>query len=282
MNDNTFDEIQQAAHHLNSISEPPSVAVILGSGLGAFADILLDPIKVSYGEIPFFPDVHVVGHSGQLVIGTLPDSNVRVAALVGRVHLYEGHDVARVVHPIRTLAQWGVKGALLTNAAGGINPDFNVGDLMLISDHINLSGTNPLLGPNDDRIGTRFPDMSTAYNPQFNRRIKSWADTHRLQLREGVYCGLLGPSYETPAEIRMLQAVGGDAVGMSTVCEVIAANHAGLSVAGFSCITNLAAGLGSEPLDHAEVKASADEARDRFIRLLTQSVLEFDTLLSGD
>lgn len=282
MNDNTFDEIQQAAQHLKSIGEPPSVAVILGSGLGAFADILLDPIKVSYGTIPFFPDVHVVGHSGQLVIGTLPNSNVRVAALAGRVHLYEGHDVNRVVHPIRTLAQWGVKGALLTNAAGGINPDFNVGDLMLINDHINLSGTNPLLGPNDDRIGTRFPDMSTAYNPEFNRRIKSWANTHRIQLREGVYCGLLGPSYETPAEIRMLQAVGGDAVGMSTVCEVIAANHAALSVAGFSCITNLASGLGSEPLDHAEVKASADEARDRFIRLLTQSVIEFDSLLSGN
>lgn len=282
MNDNTFDEIQQAAQHLKSISAPPSVAVILGSGLGAFADTLLDPIKVSYGTIPFFPDVHVVGHSGQLVIGSLPHSKVRVAALAGRVHLYEGHDVDRVVHPIRTLAQWGVKGALLTNAAGGINPDFNVGDLMLISDHINLSGTNPLLGPNDDRIGTRFPDMSTAYHPEFNRRIKSWADTHRLQLREGVYCGLLGPSYETPAEIRMLQAVGGDAVGMSTVCEVIAANHAGLSVAGFSCITNLASGLGSEPLDHAEVKASADEARDRFIRLLTQSVIEFDSLLSVD
>ncbi len=282
MNDNTFDQIQQAAQHLKSISEPPSVAVILGSGLGAFADILLDPIKVRYGDIPFFPDVHVVGHSGQMVIGTVPNSTVRVAALAGRVHLYEGHDVTRVVHPIRALAQWGVKSALLTNAAGGINPNFNVGDLMLITDHLNLSGTNPLLGPNDDRIGTRFPDMSTAYNPEFNRRIKAWADTHQLELREGVYCGLLGPSYETPAEIRMLQAVGGDAVGMSTVCEVIAANHVGLSVAGFSCITNLASGLGSEPLDHAEVKASADEARDRFIRLLTQSVLEFDGLLNDE
>ena len=279
MNDNTFDEIEQATEHLKSISDPPTIAVILGSGLGAFADVLEDPIEIPYNTIPSFPDVLVVGHSGQLVIGNLPNTQLRVAALAGRVHLYEGHDVSQVVHPIRTLAQWGVKGALLTNAAGGINPDFNVGDLMLISDHINLSGTNPLLGPNDDRIGTRFPDMSTAYHPALNARIKIWADANQLKLQEGVYCGLLGPSYETPAEIRMLQAVGGDAVGMSTVCEVIAANHAGLSVAGFSCITNLAAGLGTEPLDHAEVKASADEARGRFIALLTQSVIEFDHLL---
>jgi purine-nucleoside phosphorylase len=280
MNDNTFNQIEQAAEYLKSISAPPNIAVILGSGLGAFAEVLEDSIQVSYGTIPHFPDVHVVGHSGQLVIGNLPNTNVRVAALAGRVHLYEGHNVARVVHPIRTLANWGVKGALLTNAAGGINADFNVGDLMLINDHINLSGTNPLLGPNDDRIGTRFPDMSTAYHAAFNQQIKAWAAAQNIRLQEGVYCGLLGPSYETPAEIRMLQAVGGDAVGMSTVCEVIAANHAGLAVAGFSCITNLAAGLGSEPLNHAELKASADEARDRFITLLTQSVLEFDKLLT--
>ena len=148
-------------------------------------------------------------------MGTLPNSNVRVAALAGRVHLYEGHPVSSVVHPIRSLAMWGVKGVILTNAAGGINADFAVGDLMLINDHINLSGTNPLLGYNDDRIGTRFPDMSTAYHPAFNARIAKWAATHNFSLKAGVYCGLLGPSYETPAEIRMLQAMGGDAVGMS-------------------------------------------------------------------
>ena len=279
MDDKIYQRITEATRALADIGDPPTVAVILGSGLGAFADTLKNRTVLKYGDIPHFPDVHVVGHSGQLVVGTLPNSNVRVAALAGRVHLYEGHPVSSVVHPIRSLAMWGVKGVILTNAAGGINADFAVGDLMLINDHINLSGTNPLLGYNDDRIGTRFPDMSTAYHPAFNARIAKWAATHNFSLKAGVYCGLLGPSYETPAEIRMLQAMGGDAVGMSTVCEVIAANHAGLSVAGFSCITNLASGLGTEPLDHAEVKASADDARGRFIQLLSQSIQVFNEIL---
>ena len=275
-----YQQIEEAVGYLESVAKAPSVGVILGSGLGAFASTLEDPTVIPYGDIPHFPDVHVVGHSGQLVIGTLPGSQTRVAALAGRVHLYEGHAVSKVVHPIRSLAKWGVKGAILTNAAGGINPSFNVGDLMLITDHLNLSGTNPLLGLNDARLGTRFPDMSTAYNPIFAERISTWANAAGIKLQKGVYCGLLGPSYETPAEIKMLRAMGGDAVGMSTVCEVIAANHAGMNVAGFSCITNLAAGMGDEPLNHQEVKASADEARERFIRLLTHSVIEFDQLLS--
>ena len=275
-----YQQIEEAVSYLKSVAEAPSVGVILGSGLGAFASTLEDTTVIPYGDIPHFPDVHVVGHSGQLVIGTLPGSQTRVAALAGRVHLYEGHAVSKVVHPVRSLAKWGVKGAILTNAAGGINPSFNVGDLMLITDHLNLSGTNPLLGLNDARLGTRFPDMTTAYNPAFADKISAWANASGIKLQKGVYCGLLGPSYETPAEIKMLRAMGGDAVGMSTVCEVIAANHAGMSVAGFSCITNLAAGMGDEPLNHQEVKASADEARDRFIRLLTHSVIEFDQLLS--
>ena len=275
-----YQQIEEAAAYLKSVTEPPSIAVILGSGLGAFANTLESAITIPYGDIPHFPDVHVVGHSGQLVIGTIPGSTTRVAALAGRVHLYEGHAVTKVVHPVRSLAKWGVKGAILTNAAGGINPSFNVGDLMLITDHLNLSGTNPLLGLNDRRLGTRFPDMSTAYNPEFGAKISAWANACGIHLQKGVYCGLLGPSYETPAEINMLKVIGGDAVGMSTVCEVIAANHAGMSVAGFSCITNLAAGMGDEPLNHQEVKASADEARDRFIKLLTHSVIEFDQLLS--
>ena len=279
MDTQIYQKMTESADVLADLGEAPSVAVILGSGLGAFADTLKDRTVLEYGKIPHFPEVHVVGHSGKLVVGTLPDSTVRVAALAGRVHLYEGHPVSSVVHPIRTLAMWGVKGVVLTNAAGGINPDFMVGDLMLINDHINLSGTNPLLGYNDGRIGTRFPDMSTAYHPEFNDQMRQWASSQDFNLKEGVYCGLLGPSYETPAEIRMLQAIGGDAVGMSTVCEVIAANHAGLSVAGFSCITNLASGLGTEPLDHAEVKASADEARDRFIELLGQSIQVFSQIL---
>lgn len=276
MDGDIYQQIETAAEHLRQIAEPPRVSVVLGSGLGAFAETLDDKTVVPYGEIPHFPDVHVVGHAGKLVIGKLPNSNVKVAALAGRVHLYEGHAVSKVVHPVRTMAKWGVKSVILTNAAGGINPNFNVGDLMLISDHINLSGHSPLLGQNDPRLGTRFPDMSAAYNPEFGRAISLWSDQNGMTLRKGVYCGLLGPSYETPAEIRMLKIMGGDAVGMSTVCEVIAANHAGMTVGGFSCITNLAAGLGDEPLNHQEVKASADEARERFIRLLNQSIVEFD------
>ena len=210
----------------------------------------------------------VDGHAGRLVIGTLP-GGVRVAALAGRVHVYEGHPVADVVHPVRTLARWGVRGVVITNAAGALRADLNPGDLMLVTDHINLSGVNPLTGPNDSRLGVRFPDMSRAYDPALQSAFHQAAEATEVALKAGVYVGLAGPSYETPAEIRMFRTLGADAVGMSTVNEVIAARHAGLKVAGISCITNYAAGLVPDAtLDHAEVKDTAARAREGFIALL--------------
>lgn len=267
-----YSAADDAAAALAGRCEAPAVAVVLGSGLGAFADRLRDPQVISYGDIPHFPAVGVRGHAGRLVVGRLREGGPRVAALAGRVHLYEGHSPAQVVHPVRTLWRWGVRGLMLTNAAGGINPELSPGDLMLIVDHINMTGTNPLVGPADPRLGPRFPDMSAAYDPELCDDLRAGAKAAGVTLREGVYTGLAGPSYETPAEIRMLSILGGDAVGMSTVAEVIAARHAGLRVCGVSCITNLAAGLSAEPLDHAEVEATAGEARSDFIALLEEGL----------
>lgn len=263
-----YSAADEAAAALAERCAPPSVAVVLGSGLGAFADRLHAPEVISYADIPHFPPVGVKGHAGRLVVGGLGPDGPRVAALAGRVHLYEGHSSAHVVHPVRTLWRWGVRGLMLTNAAGGIDPELSPGDLMLIVDHINLTGKNPLVGPADPRLGPRFPDMSAAYDPELCDALRAAAKARGVTLREGVYTGLAGPSYETPAEIRMLAILGGDAVGMSTVAEVIAARHAGMRVCGVSCITNLAAGLSAEPLDHAEVEATAGEARSDFIALL--------------
>lgn len=263
-----FAAAEDAAARLAERCPAPPVAVVLGSGLGAFADQLTDPVVVPYGEIPHFPKVGVKGHAGRLVVGRLGDDGPRVAALAGRVHLYEGHSAAQVVHPVRTLWAWGVKGLMLTNAAGGIKAGWSPGDLMLIVDHINMTGTNPLVGPADPRLGPRFPDMSAAYDPELCDALRAAAKAQGIDLKEGVYTGLAGPSYETPAEIRMLAVLGGDAVGMSTVAEVIAARHAGMRVCGVSCITNLAAGLSAEPLDHTEVEATAGQVRSAFIGLL--------------
>ncbi len=267
-----YDAAEEAAAHLKSLSAAPSVAVVLGSGLGAFAEQLVDSQIVSYGDIPGFPGVGVVGHAGRLVIGQIGPGGARVVAMSGRAHLYEGHSASVVVHPVRALRLWGVKSIVFTNAAGCIHPDFAPGELMLITDHINMTGLNPLTGPNDDRFGTRFPDMSDAYDPVFCDLLRQVAASHSAVLREGVYAGLKGPSYETPAEIRMLGRVGADAVGMSTVCEVIAAHHAGMRAAGISCLTNYAAGLSSSPLSHAEVKETADLARAVFIQLLNEGL----------
>ncbi len=269
----------EAAAALTERCKAPSVAVVLGSGLGAFADRLHEPTIVPYGEIPHFPSVGVRGHAGRLVVGSLGPDGPRVAALAGRVHLYEGHSPAQVVHPVRTLWKWGVRGLMLTNAAGGIKAELSPGNLMLIVDHINLTGKNPLVGPADPRLGPRFPDMSAAYDPELCDALRAAAKDRGVALREGVYTGLAGPSYETPAEIRMLAVLGGDAVGMSTVAEVIAARHAGLRVCGVSCITNLAAGLSAEPLDHAEVEATAGEARSDFIALLEEGLSRIDELM---
>ncbi len=276
-----FAVAEAAAEHLRTVCHSPQVAVILGSGLGAFADRLADAKVVGFDDLPSFPKPGVSGHAGRLVVGNLP-GGATVAALSGRVHLYEGHDISSVVHPVRTLARWGVRAVCITNAAGGINPSFQPGDLMLLTDHITLSGHNPLNGPNDDRLGTRFPDMSRAYDPGMRAHLRAAGRDAGLELREGVYVGLSGPSYETPAEIRMFRTLGADAVGMSTVNEVIAARHMGLRVAGISCITNIAAGLSDALLDHAEVKETAALAREAFVNLLTDGLSRIEAELLLD
>lgn len=262
-----FEAAEAAAAWLRARHAPPPVAVVLGSGLSSFARRLDDVAVLPYGEIPHFAGVGVVGHAGELAVGGV--GGARVAAFAGRVHAYEGHPGWRVVHAVRTMARWGVKAVLLTNAAGGIHADFAPGDLMVISDHLNLAGWSPLTGPNDDRLGPRFPDMTDAYDPALREILRGAGAGLSRPLREGVYAGLSGPAYETPAEIRMLTTLGADAVGMSTVPEAIAARHAGLRVVGVSCITNLAAGISPTPLSHDEVKETATAARADFIALLS-------------
>ncbi|MEE2757081.1 MAG: purine-nucleoside phosphorylase [Myxococcota bacterium] len=272
MDTKPYDFALNAASFLTSRADAPDCAVVLGSGLGAFAEQLVEPDVISYGEIPGFPKVGVAGHAGQLVVGRVGQDGPRVAALSGRVHLYEGHDPNLIVHPVRTLSLWGVNTIVFTNAAGAIHTHLKPGDLMLISDHINLTGLNPLTGHNDERLGTRFPDMSYAYDRHVTSCFQDIAKEQNIHVGVGVYAGLKGPSYETPAEIRMLGTIGADAVGMSTVCEVIAARHMGMTVAGISCITNYAAGLSDDLLDHSEVKATADMARNKFLKLLNGGI----------
>ena len=244
----------------------PEVALVLGSGLGGFADELENKVAIPYGEIPGMPSSNVVGHAGKLVLGT--SEGARVVAMQGRVHLYEGHPVSDVVFGLRLCLRLGAKYVIVTNAAGGSNPGFRPGDLMLIEDHLNLTGMSSLTGPNEEGLGTRFPDMSAAYDPKLRALALSVASSGGFQLVRGVYAGLLGPQYETPAEIRMLQRMGADAVGMSTVLETVAARHMGARVLGISCITNQAAGLSPTPLDHSEVQETANHARGRFVSLL--------------
>ncbi|AKF05739.1 purine-nucleoside phosphorylase [Sandaracinus amylolyticus] len=244
----------------------PRVALVLGSGLGSFADTLEGATRIPYEDIPGMPVSGVAGHAGRLVIGRA--EGVPCVAMQGRVHLYEGHDPGDVVFGLRLMMRLGAKVLVVTNAAGGANPALEPGDLMLIEDHLNMTGRTPLLGPNDEALGPRFPDMSEAYDPGLRRLARKVAGELGIPLRGGVYAGLLGPSYETPAEIRMLQRLGADAVGMSTVLETIAARHAGARVLGISCITNKGAGLSAQLLDHAEVQEVADRVRDRFVALL--------------
>jgi purine-nucleoside phosphorylase len=248
----------------------PRVGVVLGSGLGEFADSVEDPTAIAYADIPHFQGVSVPGHAGQMVLGKI--GPVSVAVMRGRVHYYEGHKIGDVVFHVRVLAALGVRGLLLTNAAGGINPEFRPGDLMVIRDHINLTGVNPLRGANDERLGPRFPDMSALSDPAYQEIIAAALAEAGREPRRGVYAGLSGPSYETPAEIRMLASLGADAVGMSTVPEAIAARHMGLRVAGISCITNLAAGVSDRPLTHREVTETADRVKADFIDLLKRVV----------
>jgi purine-nucleoside phosphorylase len=244
----------------------PRISLVLGSGLGAFADEFANAVRIPYATIPHFPQSTAIGHAGKLVLGTV--DGVEVAGMQGRVHLYEGYSPKDVAFPLRVFARMGVKAVILTNAAGGIRKDFTQGRLVVISDHINLQAASPLMGPNDERFGTRFPDMTAAYDGKF--RELTLAEGRRLgtDLDEGVYAALPGPSYETPAEIRFLRTIGADLVGMSTVPEVIAARHSGLRVLGISCVTNAAAGVLDRPLDHKEVLETAERIKGQFIGLL--------------
>jgi purine-nucleoside phosphorylase len=244
----------------------PKVGIILGSGLGAFADTLEGAVAIPYPELPHFPRSSVPGHAGRLVLGKV--GGEPVVAMQGRVHYYEGYPAWQVAFPARVLCLLGIKSLVVTNAAGAINLELKPGDLMAITDHLNLAGWNALVGPNDDRLGPRFPDMSTAYGNALLDKLFEVARGMELPLKQGVYAILSGPSYETPAEIRALRALGADAVGMSTVPEVIAAAHMGVKVAGISCITNLAAGIGNKPLSHEEVAETANRVRDVFCKLL--------------
>ena len=249
----------------------PRVGLVLGSGLGSFAGKLKNRVAIPYEEIPHFPvPSGVVGHAGELVLGDV--GRTSVAVLSGRVHFYEGRPMSEVVFPARVLARLGVSAVVLTNAAGGIRRTFKPGDMMLIADHINAFGTNPLIGPNEDSLGPRFPDMSAVYDPALRKLAKQTARKLAVPLREGVYLGTTGPSYETPAEIRACRVIGADAVGMSTVPEAIALRHAGVRVLGISTITNMAAGILPQPLDHAEVLATTKRVGERFVRLLTALV----------
>ena len=244
----------------------PKIALVLGSGLGAFADKLAGATKIPYQKIPGFPRSTAEGHAGRLVIGKV--GNIEVAAMQGRVHAYEGYSAKEVVFPMRVLGRLGIRTAILTNAAGGIDLNYKQGALVAISDHINLQGTNPLTGPNDARFGPRFPDMTQAYARPYREIALAEAKRLGIDLREGVYAALSGPSYETPAEIRYLRTIGADLVGMSTVPETIVARHMGIRVLGISCVTNMAAGILDQPINHAEVMETGERVKTHFIALL--------------
>jgi len=267
-----LEQLDEAAEVVRRRSPTPlEVGLVLGSGLGAFADRLADANRIPYRDIPHFPEPSgVVGHAGELVLGRV--GNASVAILSGRIHFYEGRPMTDVVFPVRLLARLGIRAAILTNAAGGVRRSFKPGDLMLLTDHINGFGTNPLIGPNDERLGLRFPDMSFVYDRELRRIILSAARKLKIPLKQGVYIGLHGPSYETPAEIRACRTLGADAVGMSTVPEAIALRHIGVRVAGISTITNMAAGILAQPLVHTEVLKTTQRVGARFVRLLTAVV----------
>jgi len=244
----------------------PRIGLVLGSGLGAFADSLTDSTHIPYAEIPAFPRSTAIGHAGQMVIGKAGD--VPVAVMQGRVHLYEGYSAQQVAFPIRVLGRMGIRAVILTNAAGGINLNYQQGALVLIRDHINLQGANPLIGANDDRFGLRFPDMTHAYAREYRAAAREEASKLGIPLQEGVYAALPGPSYETPAEISYLRIIGADLVGMSTVAEVIAARHMQINVLAISCVTNMAAGILDQPLTHQEVMETGERVRSSFEALL--------------
>ncbi len=262
-----YDDVQEAAAAIRArVPEVPAIAVVLGSGLGDFANSLGDAVTMPYVDLPHWPASRVIGHAGKLVVGKTCGKTI--AALAGRCHLYEGHDAGRVAFAVRALGVLGVKTLILTNAAGGVNTGFARGALMVIDDHLNLTGHNPLVGENDERFGHRFPDMTEVYSSRLRATADSAAAALGVRLPHGIYAALMGPSYETPAEIRYLRTIGADAVGMSTVPEAIVARHMRIDVLGISCITNMAAGVLPQPLDHAEVMETAARVRGQFIALL--------------
>ena len=267
MTTDDFTRAESAAQFITSqTSLRPKIALVLGSGLGAFADALTDAVRISYAQIPSFPRSTAIGHAGQLVIGN--SQGITVAAMQGRTHLYEGYSAKEVSFPIRVFTRMGIKAVILTNAAGGINLKYSQGALVAIRDHINLQGQNPLVGPNDERFGPRFPDMTQAYSTAYREIAAAAAQKLGMTLHDGVYVALLGPSYETPAEIRYLRTIGADLVGMSTVAEVIAARHMGLKVLAISCVTNMAAGILDQPINHEEVLETGKRVQKQFEALL--------------
>ena len=266
-----YERAEKAARVIRARTDADvSVAIVLGSGLGAFADELTDSTSIRYDEIPSFARATVEGHAGRLVIGKT--NNVTVAAMQGRFHFYEGYSLEEVTFPIRVLKLLGVRTIILTNAAGSLNTEFTPGSLMVITDHINLLGVNPLVGPNDVRFGPRFPDLTSVYARRLQDLVISEANAIGLDMRRGIYAALSGPSYETPAEIHMVRTLGADAVGMSTVPEAIVARHMNLEVIGISCITNLAAGVSNRPVDHSQVIATGERVRAEFTELLRRVV----------
>ncbi|MBY0122520.1 purine-nucleoside phosphorylase [Bacillus sp. S/N-304-OC-R1] len=268
-----YQKIQQAAQFLQEkYKQQPVIGLILGSGLGVLGDEVEEAVKIPYNEIPNFPVSTVEGHAGNLVFGLL--NGVPVAVMQGRFHYYEGYSFEKVTFPIRVMKELGIRQLIVTNAAGGVNEHFSPGDLMLISDHINNMGSNPLIGPNDARLGVRFPDMSEAYSAELRIVAKKIAAKLNIPIQEGVYVGNTGPTYETPAEVRMLRTIGGDAVGMSTVPEVIVARHAGMKVLGISCISNMAAGILDQPLNHEEVIETTEKVKAHFLSYVKEIVAE--------
>ena len=265
------EKVQQTKDYLLSqIDQCPSIGLVLGSGLGILADEIEKPIYIPYNEIPHFPASTVTGHSGQMVIGDLKGK--RVIAMQGRFHYYEGHSLEAVTYPIRIMKAIGVQQIIVTNAAGGINPNFKPGDLMIIQDHINLTSQNPLIGPNEEEFGERFPDMSEAYSKKLIALAKDVASKNKINMVEGIYAGMLGPSYETPAEVNFLSIIGASAVGMSTVPEVIVAQHSGLEVLGISCISNMAAGISEHSLTHDEVMETTENIKAQFLKLVKEVI----------
>src|SRR5271167_740188 len=267
MSNDIYDVVEAAARLiLGRTPLRPQIGLVLGSGLGGFADSLTDATGIPYAEIPAFPRSTAIGHAGQMVVGKA--GAVPVAVMQGRVHLYEGYSPQQVAFPMRVFGRMGIRAVLLTNAAGGINLNFQQGALVLIRDHINLQGTNPLVGPNDDRFGVRFPDMTQAYERSYRALALEEGGKLGMTLHEGVYAALLGPSYETPAEINYLRTIGADLVGMSTAFEVIAARHMGIKVLAISCVTNMAAGIIDQPLSHQEVMETGERVKSSFEALL--------------